>query len=137
MNCDECDGALVCPLPNCVTPIHLHQECHEFRIALDKFSTRWWGWWNFKQRVRFELTTFFPRLRFRFVLWYYRFIVIQRIGFKHGSMSPACVLKNSRCVSFHYQWNERYELKPIGWSCTECGWVIEGDWREMQKEIGR
>lgn len=127
LNCTECGCAMECNDPECTETVHLHPECVEFRIALDKFTKRWWRWWGLKQRVKM-----FPRrVRFTIILWWYLNIVIQRAGFKHGSTSPSCFFKDRRCVMFKYEFTDQLDLKPLGYYCNVCGWVIEGKWRDM------
>jgi len=129
LNCSECSGAMVCTVNDCTSTVHLHDECSDFRRAETAFRNLWWGWWNFKQRVM----GLPRRLSVWARLWWYRNVVIVRIGWKHSRTHPRCFMDGPARLAFRYSMAPTGEdLRIIGYYCDKCSYIIEGDWREMQ-----
>ena len=127
VNCSECGDTMVCPNLECAGTVHYHEDCSRFVNFMDRIAAWWWRAEGLRRRVKR-----FPRfLTFHFLIWWYSNIAIQRAGLKHARMSPTCLYANPRCIALRYSWTHNYDFRFIGYSCTNCGWVIEGKWREM------
>ena len=130
VNCTGCGATTACSLAGCNDTRHFHEDCGRFEKALDRFTLWWWR----IERIRAWMWQLPKVIRLRALIFWHSQVLLQRAGFKHAFMSPSCISKNARCITFKYETNPvTLAFRPLGYVCTECGFIIEGTWRDMQR----